>query len=86
MPQISRFLGIIISIYFNEHNPPHFHARYNEFNAQIKIDDLRVIEGKLPPRVLGLVTEWAALHQEELFENWKLAEQMQQLNNIKPLD
>jgi len=60
MPEISRFLGIIITMYFNEHNPPHFHARYGEHRAEIAIQTLSIIGGRLPPRVLGLVMEWAA--------------------------
>jgi hypothetical protein len=57
MPEISRFLGIIITMYLNEHNPPHFHARYGEYKAEIAIETLSVIAGRLPPRVLGLVME-----------------------------
>lgn len=70
MPEISRFLGIIIYMYFNEHNPPHFHVRYNEHRAIITIDTLTMTEGFLPPRVFGLVMEWAELHQAELLSNW----------------
>ena len=70
MPEISRFLGIVIYIYFNEHNPPHFHAEYNEHSASIEISTLGLMEGKLPSRVFSLVVEWAQEHQEELFENW----------------
>lgn len=58
MPEISRFLGIIITMYFNEHNPPHFHARYGDHRAEIAIETLSIIAGRLPPRVLGLVMEW----------------------------
>ena len=57
MPEVCRFLGIIIAMYYKEHNPPHFHVRYNEFKAVIAIDTLALIEGKLPPKVLGLVIE-----------------------------
>lgn len=85
MPQISRFLGIIISMYFDDHNPPYFHAQYNKYKIQIRINDLSVIEGKLPPRVLGLVIEWATIHQDELAENWNHIEQKQPLNKIEPL-
>jgi hypothetical protein len=60
MPELSRFLGIVIYMYFNEHNPPHFHAEYNEYNAAISINTLGVIEGKLPSKVLSLVVEWGA--------------------------
>lgn len=56
-------------MFFDEHNPPHFHARYGSFKASIEIDSLRISEGSLPPRVLGLVVEWASQHKEELFAN-----------------
>ena len=64
MPRISEFFGISIYIYFEDHPPPHFHARYAEFEALIRIDDFRVLRGSLPPRALGLVVEWAGLRQE----------------------
>ena len=64
MPRISEFFGISIHMYWRDHNPPHFHAVYGEADAAISIDDLRVLRGALPPRVLGLVIEWARLHQE----------------------
>lgn len=70
MPEISRFLGIVILMYFDEHNPPHFHVRYNEFAAIVEISTLNTLEGKLPARVRGLVEEWAELHQEELMRMW----------------
>jgi hypothetical protein len=86
MPEISRFLGIIITMYYSEHNPPHFHARYGSQSAEIAIQTLSVIAGRLPPRVLGLVTEWAALHHDELLEDWDLARQQAQLKHIAPLE
>ena len=70
MPEICRFLGIVISMYFNEHNPPHFHVRYNEFRAVVSIRTLNVVDGHLPARVRGLVEEWAELHQQELMAMW----------------
>ena len=85
MPQISRFFGIIISMYFDDHNPPHFHAKYNNYKVQISINDLSVINGKLPPRVLGLVLEWATIHKDELIQNWKRIEAKEYLKKIKPL-
>ena len=85
MAQISRFLGIIISMYFDDHNPPHFHARYAEFEAEINIRNPSIMEGDLPPRVLGLVIEWATLHKEELLENWTLRENKQPFKKIEPL-
>ena len=86
MPEISRFLGIIIAMYYNDHSPPHFHARYGEAKAEIEIQTLTVLAGKLPPRALGLVIEWASQHQEELLMDWELACQHQQLKAIKPLE
>ena len=85
MPQISRFFGIIISMYFDDHNPPHFHARYADFEVEIDIKTLSILEGDLPPRVLGLVIEWALLHKEELLENWTLMENKQPFKKIEPL-
>ena len=70
MPEISRFLGIIVYMYFNDHNPPHFHVHYNDFRAMVDTEKLAVINGNLPARVLGLVIEWAELHQAELKKNW----------------
>ena len=75
MPEISRFLGIIMAMYYNGHSPPHFHARYGDAKAEIEIQSLTILAGKLPPRVLGLVIEWASQHQEELLMDWELARQ-----------
>ena len=86
MPEISRFLGIIIAMYYQEHNPPHFHVRYNEYRASISIKDLALLKGKLPPKVFGLVIEWASQHQQELMEDWELAEKWQDLKPIEPLE
>ena len=69
MPSISRFLGIIITMYYREHNPPHFHVKYNEYKAIFTIEDLKMIEGDLPKRVVSLVLEWAFAHREELVED-----------------
>jgi hypothetical protein len=63
MPEISRFLGIIIRMFYNEHNPPHFHAYYNEFKAEISIETLEIIAGGLPNRVYKIVVEWALDHK-----------------------
>jgi len=86
MPEISRFLGIIITMYYNNHPPPHFHVRYNQQKAIIDLKNLSILEGKLSPKVLGLVIEWAALHQTELLENWQLARENQPLNRVQPLE
>jgi hypothetical protein len=71
LPEISRFLGIIIVMYYNDHAPPHFHARYGDFEAVIAISSGEVVEGRLPPRVLGLVQEWRERHHAELSEDWR---------------
>ena len=70
MPEISRFFGIIISMYFNDHDPPHFHVRYGEHRATMQIDPLQILRGELPSRVQALVTGWAHMHASELRENW----------------
>ena len=85
MPTISRFYGIIIQMYFDDHNPPHFHAIYNDYKAVISIDDFSLLYGDLPPKALGLVIEWAKLHQPELQEEWKLARDHKNLFEIEPL-
>ena len=85
MPEISRFLGIVIYMHFNEHLPPHFHAEYNEFKASISINNLGLLEGKLPPKVMSLVVEWAQEHQEALKENWNNIQTTGSYNKIKPL-
>jgi hypothetical protein len=85
MSEISRFFGIIISMFFDEHNPPHFHARYGGDYAAIEIGSLRMLEGKVSPRVLGLIIEWAAMHQKELMDNWEAAKQNKTLSKIEPL-
>lgn len=86
MPEICRFLGIIITMNYNDHAPPHFHVRYGEYKALIAIQTLVVLQGHLSPRAFGLVMEWAALHQVELQENWDLAKQSAPLNKIVPLE
>jgi hypothetical protein len=85
MPQISNFFGIIIRMFYDEHNPPHFHAQYGEHNCCIELHTLGVIEGYLPARVLGLVVEWATLHKEDLLDNWLKVEQKKPLCKIAPL-
>ena len=85
MPEISRFLGIVITMYFNDHNPPHFHVRYEDFRAIVGIDPLELGEGQLPPRVFGLVMEWAEIHQAELMENWTTLAAEGKFRRIAPL-
>jgi len=81
MPEICRFLGIIITMYFDEHNPPHFHVRYNEHRAVLAIGTLNVLAGRLPARVRGLVEEWAEQHQSELLVMWNTKE----FHKLEPL-
>lgn len=85
MPEICRFLGIVISMYYKEHAPPHFHAKYAEKRAAFSINDLTIIEGCLPKRIVSLVLEWAFDHRKELLEDWKLAQKHEALKKIKPL-
>ena len=85
MPEISRFYGIVIKMFFDDHPPPHFHARYGEDEVLIKIDTLAIVAGGLPPRALGLVSEWALLHQNELKEAWKKTMDLQPPGKIEPL-
>ena len=85
MPCISSFFGIIILIYWNDHNPPHFHAEYGDDEILICIKDLSIYSGYLPARALGLVMEWASQHQEELLNDWELACKKRTLNKIAPL-
>jgi hypothetical protein len=85
MLELSRFLGIVIMMYFDDHNPPHFHVRYNDFRAIISIKNLTLLEGELPPRVLGLVMEWAELHKNELLENWDMVKETGKWFKIEPL-
>ena len=71
MPIISSFYGILTKMYFGDQYPPHFHADYNEFSAQIRVEDFGIEKGKLPSKALAWVVEWASLHKEELEKNWE---------------
>ncbi len=73
-------------MFYDEHNPPHFHASYGEYQAEISINDLTVLVGKLPSRALGLVVEWASMHQEELMNNWRNIENGDLMSKIPPLE
>ncbi len=86
MPEISRFFGIVIAMFYNDHPPPHFHVRYGHQRAIIDIETLSVLEGSLSPRVLGLVIEWAARHRRELQANWRRARRHARLAPIPPLE
>jgi Domain of unknown function (DUF4160) len=85
VPEIARFFGIVIRMFFDDHNPPHFHASYGEDEALIEINTLTVFAGHLPPRALGLVIEWATLHQQELQDDWHRGQNKQALLKIEPL-
>jgi len=85
MQEISRFLGIVISIYYNEHNPPHFHAEYGEYQITVEIES-GIVNGKFPRRALNAVLEWYVLHKEELMQDWELSLKGKPLNKIKPLE
>lgn len=85
MPEICRFLGIVITMYYSDHSPPHFHASYGSYKGVFSIHELRLIEGKLPKRVISLILEWAFLHRDELLNDWNLAVKEKPLKKIKPL-
>lgn len=85
MPRISQFFGILIYMYYNDHMPPHFHAKWAEHEAIIVIGTKRVYAGSLPKSQLDLVLKWATLHNEELVKNWELARIGKALNQINPL-
>ena len=86
MPRISEFLGIAIYMYFSEHAPPHFHAIYGQYEAEILIEDREVLKGRLPGRALSLVQEWAEKYQKELARDWELARSHEELKRIPPLE
>ena len=86
MPEISRFFGIVIRIYFGDHLPPHFHAEYGEFQAVIDVHPLVIIGGYMPPRALGMIVEWGSQHQKELLDLWELAANGQPLHKLPPLE
>lgn len=86
MPEISRFYGIVIRMYFGDHLPPHFHAEYSGQEALIDITQPAIYAGKLPHRATAMVLEWAALHRDELLNVWNQAQNLQPLDKIDPLD
>jgi len=85
VPEISRFYGIVVMLYYADHEPPHFHAWYQQHEAVVRIDDGAVLHGRLPDRAGRLVQEWAALHRDELTMDWSLARAGQPLLTIPPL-
>lgn len=85
MPELSRFLGIVVYMLYDDHKPPHFHAEYGEYKISVEIES-GVVEGRFPRRALRAVLEWHELHRDELFEDWHLAEAHQPLRKIAPLE
>jgi hypothetical protein len=85
MPEVSRFYGIVIKMFYDDHNPPHFHAEYGEYEVLVNINTLAVLGGNLPARALGMVTEWVSLHQRELLAAWERASRLQPPGRIQPL-
>ena len=85
MPEISRFLGIVIRMYYRDHLPPHFHAEYGDHEITVEIES-GIVEGRFPRRALTAVLDWYALHQMELARNWELIQARQPLNPIQPLE
>ena len=85
MPVISLFYGIKVTMYYDDHTPPHFHAEYNGKKALVDILNCRVISGALPAKQLKLILAWAVIHQDELMQNWELAKLKEPLNKINPL-
>jgi len=85
MPEICRFYGIVIRMYYDDHHPPHFHAQYGNHQVTVAIGTLAIIAGALPPRALGLVAEWAAQHQAELDAAWHRAKALEPPGQIDPL-
>lgn len=86
MPEISRFFGIVIRMFFNEHNPPHFHVEYGSYKAVFSIRDLIFLEGELPKRVTNFVLEWAFEHRLELLDNWNNIRERKPFTKIRGLD
>lgn len=86
MPEISRFLGIIIAMYYNDHAPPHFHAQYGEREMRVNILTGEVMSGDFPRRAEKLVLEWYKLHKDELTVDWALAQERKPLQKIEPLE
>jgi hypothetical protein len=85
VPRLASFYGIVIYMYRPDHPPPHFHAQYGEYVAQVELDTLRVIAGSMPARALRLIVEWAELHPRDLRANWELAQALEPLVPIEPL-
>jgi hypothetical protein len=85
VPEISRFLGIVVYMLYDDHCPPHFHAEYGEYKVTVEIE-VGVVQGRFPRRALKSLLEWYELYRQNLIEDWRLAEQHQPLNRIPPLE
>jgi len=85
MPEISRFFGIVIQMYIDDHLPPHFHARHAGMEVVLAIETLAILRGRLSPRAHALVVEWASLHADDLRVDWELARSGLPLRRIEPL-
>jgi hypothetical protein len=85
VPEIARFLGIVITMYHNDHGVPHFHAQYAEFYVDVEIES-GVVRGPFPRRKQAQVLAWAHLHRQELLDNWKQARTGASLRRILPLE
>jgi hypothetical protein len=85
MPEISRFLGIVIAMYYRDHPPAHFHALYGDYEVTVEIDT-GIVQGRFPPRALAHVLEWHRLHREELLDDWRLACESRPLKRVPPLE
>lgn len=85
MPELSRFLGIVIAMYYNDHGPAHFHAIYGSYEVTVEIES-GTVAGTFPPRALGHVQEWRELHKAELLQNWQRARDREPLLKIAPLE
>jgi hypothetical protein len=85
VPEVSRFYGIVILFFHNDHEPPHFHVRYGSAEAKVEILISRLLEGAIPRRAMRLVTEWTDLHRHELLGNWRRIRAGLEPRRIPPL-
>jgi hypothetical protein len=86
MPEISRFLGIVITMYYDDHAPPHFHARYGDAKARFDIESIEILSGRLSPRAHRLVQDWGTINRDALMYNWRRAQRQEPLERSPPLE
>jgi hypothetical protein len=86
LPTVAYFLGIAVRMFFNEHGPPHFHVRYQQYRARVRISDGEVIDGRLPPTVARLLRQWTELRRDALIRNWNAARTDGQIERIEGLE